>query len=237
MERVNGSQTIEGEDTIIFNNSGSSDDTSDPEDEQYYSRAELPLRSFDQEQLRNHLLTHDWNNSSRKILAPLLSDPTKLSKQPDLFPPRPGPADDRSHYSHFQVYVVGFNGEPELVEFDAERTVSRATEIWQTLRSVGHPKLGRTVGRITIAREPSPILFGALHLTLNDHFDMDELYDHLVRFEPSSAQVHRAFMYEPKQHRTFFFKLEYYTLIGDECKPMRWQRASTDNSTSDGHLP
>lgn len=41
------------------------------------------------------------------------------------------------------------------------------------------------VGRITIVREPSPIIFGALHLTMNEHFDMDELFECLVKEDTS----------------------------------------------------
>ena len=38
-----------------------------------------------------------------------------------------------------------------------------------------------------IAREPSPILFGALHLTMNDTFDMNEIFRSLVQPEASSV--------------------------------------------------
>jgi meiotically up-regulated gene 157 (Mug157) protein len=78
------------------------------------------------------------------------------------------------------------------------------------------------VGRITIAREPAPILFGALHLTMHDTFDMDELFQHLVQTEASSAHMHRAFKEDRKHQKTFFFNFEYYTIVGEDCKPMDW---------------
>ncbi|KAF3003176.1 hypothetical protein E8E13_009253 [Curvularia kusanoi] len=92
-------------------------------------------------------------------------------------------------------------------------------------------------GRITVAREPSPILFGALHLTMHHAFDMDELFRHLVKTEASSAHMFRAFEEDPRHQRTFFFTFEYYTIIGDDCKPMQWQRADTVTSSTDSHIP
>ena len=168
-----------------------------------------------------------------------------------------------------RVYNVGPDGLPELVEVSsAENTMSKATEIWHSIRvcfkcsktddvgsqlqDIGKNSDKPTSGRITyvfpcaskslltfasVAREPSPILFGALHLTLHNAFDMDELFRHLVRTEASSAHMFRAFTEDPRHRRTFFFTFEYYTIIGDDCKPMQWQRADRITSSSDSHIP
>ncbi|KAI8932304.1 hypothetical protein NX059_010500 [Plenodomus lindquistii] len=222
---------------VFADTSTLSDDSSDDEDD-FFVQAELPSQTFDHEHLREHLRTHDWTEHGRQILASIVSDPAKLSKQPHLFHLGPGPADDRSHYSHFQVYNVGSNGLPELVEAsDSENGMSKATEIWHAIRDIGKSKDEPVVGRITVAREPSPILFGALHLTLHNAFDMDELFQHLVQTEASSAHMFRAFHEDKRQQRSFFFTFEYYTIIGDECKPMQWQRADTAATENDEHLP
>jgi hypothetical protein len=149
-----------------------------------------------------------------------------------------GPADDRSHYSHFQVYDVGDDGVTESVEVSGNQNgMSKATEIWHSIRNIAQNPSKKIVGRITVAREPAPILFGALHLTMHETFDMDELFKHLVQTEASSAHMHRAF-YESKVHqKTFFFNFEYYTIIGDDCKPMDWQRFDRSNSKSETHIP
>lgn len=202
-----------------------SDDDSDQEDESYFVQENLPSKSFDHEHLREHLKNHDWKEHGREILAPIITDPGKLSKQPHLFHLGPGTPDDRSHYSHFQVYDVGQDGATELVETSGSHstnTMSKATEIWHSIRNIGKGTEKPTVGRITIAREPAPILFGALHLTLNDTFDMDELFQHLVQTEASSAHMHRAFQEDRKHQKTFFFTFEYYTILGEDCKPMDW---------------
>lgn len=230
------SATRPGRDAVFADTSTLSDSSSDDEDD-YFVQAELPSQSFDHEHLREHLKTHNWTEHGREILASIVSDPARLSKQPHLFHLGPGPADDRSHYSHFQVYNVGSNGFPELVEVSgSDNTMSKATEIWHALRDIGSSKDQGIVGRITVAREPSPILFGALHLTLHNAFDMDELFRHLVVAEASSAHMFRAFNEDPKHQRTFFFTFEYYTIIGEDCKPMQWQRADTVTRESDQHI-
>ncbi|EFQ88085.1 hypothetical protein PTT_16203, partial [Pyrenophora teres f. teres 0-1] len=235
--QIRRGSTRHGRDAIFADTSTLSDDSSDDEDE-YYVQGELPSHSFDHEHLRDHLKTHEWTDHGRQVLASIISDPAKLSKEPHLFHMGPGPADDRSHYSHFQVYNVGPTGLPEPVEVTApENNMSKATEIWHSLRDIGKQQDQAVVGRITIAREPSPILFGALHLTLHDAFDMDELFRYLVETEASSAHMFRSFNSNPKHQRTFFFNFEYYTIVGDECRPMEWQRADKVASEKDHHIP
>lgn len=214
-------------------------DDSDEEDESYFVQDALPPQSFDHEHLREHLKKHDWTEHGRAILSNLFRERSRL-KEPYLFPTRPGPAADRSHYSHFQVYDVGPTGSVALIEASGnENTMSRANEIWHSLKDIGtgNSPVGKPVGRITIAREPSPILFGALHLTMNRAFDMDELFSHLVSTESSSAHLDRAFDSDRKHQKTFLFNFEYYTIIGDDCKPMQWQYANRDGSVKRGHIP
>ncbi|PVI02164.1 hypothetical protein DM02DRAFT_312872 [Periconia macrospinosa] len=209
---------------------------SEEEDDSYFVQGQLPAKSFDHEHLREHLKKHDWKEHGRAILAPIITDPGKLSKQPHLFHMGPGPAEDRSHYSHFQVYDVNLEGHTQLVETSGTN-MSKATEIWHSLRHIGQNTEKQPVGRITIAREPAPILFGALHLTLHDTFDMDELFAHLVKTDASSAHMNRAFYEDPKHQRTFFFNFEYYTVLGDDCTPMEWQRSDKGKGPNDTHLP
>jgi hypothetical protein len=213
-------------------------DESDEEDEAYFVQAELPSKSFDHEHLRDHLKRHDWKEHGREILAAVITDPARLSKQPHLFHIGTGPANDRSHYSHFQVYDVGPDGAAELIEAsESQNNMSKATEIWHSIRNIGQGKSKNPVGRITVAREPAPILFGALHLTMHDTFDMDELFKHLVQTDASSAHMLRAFSEDERHQKTFFFSFEYYTIIGDDCKPMDWQRADDGKGADDIHIP
>ncbi|USP76253.1 hypothetical protein yc1106_03527 [Curvularia clavata] len=237
--RLRRSSTRLGGDTVFADTSTLSDDSDDDEDD-FFVQDELPTHSFDHEHLREHLRNHSWNVHGREILAPVLADPVKLAKQPHLFHQDSSPAEDRSHYSHFQVYNVGRNGLPQLVEVASpDNDMSNATQIWESLKEVAKHEDEVVVGRITIAREPSPILFGALHLTLHKAFDMDELFQRLVETEASSAHMFRAFDEDPKHQSSFYFNFEYYTIIGEDCRPAHWQRADSVSGAADGehHIP
>lgn len=50
-----------------------------------------------------------------------------------------------------------------------------------------NPDARTASGRITIVREPSPLVLGALHLTMNRDFDMDEIFGHLVDEDRSNV--------------------------------------------------
>lgn len=223
----------------VFADSSTLSDDSDEDDESYFVQDELPSQSFDHEHLREHLKKHSWDEHGRDILSSLFKDRGKL-KEPSLFPTQPGPAHDRSHYSHFQVYDVAADGTTELIETSGqENKMSKANEIWHAIKDIGvaNSKVNKAVGRITIAREPSPILFGALHLTMNKTFDMDELFRHLVQTDASSSHMNRAFYQDIRHQKTFFFNFEYYTVVGNDCKPMQWQYADKDRSKTADHVP
>lgn len=66
---------------------------------------------------------------------------------------------------------------------------SLETDRSQNLNSDPESQL-RAVGRITIVREPSPIILGALHLTMNQDFDMDELFGYLEKEETSAVSTY-----------------------------------------------
>ncbi|KAF2006291.1 hypothetical protein P154DRAFT_517925 [Amniculicola lignicola CBS 123094] len=226
-------------DTAFADSSTLSDDSED-EDDDYFVSAQLPAQSYDHEHLREHLKKHTWDEHGREILSALFTTDRWRLKDPHLFPMRPGIAQDRSHYSHYQVYEIGPDGRANMMEMSGnENTMSRAAEIWNAIKDINSDncQAQKAVGRITIAREPSPILFGALHLTMNRTFDMDELFKHLVQIESSSAHMHRAFSPDPRRQKTFFFNFEYYTIIGEDCKPMQWQLADRDKVTTDAHIP
>lgn len=91
-----------------------------------------------------------------------------------------------------------------------------------------------------MVREPSPLILGALHLTLNENFDMDELFSLLVDEEYSRSHMNnRAFKEDPRQQRSFVFNFDYYTVVGEETQPMPWQRTDRPEKQKnkfDGHI-
>ena len=51
------------------------------------------------------------------------------------------------------------------------------------------------------------------------------------------ASVDRAFLEDPRRQRTIVFNFDYYTVCGEDCKPMTWQLADKHLESSDNHLP
>ena len=220
-----------------------SDDSDEDDDESYYVQEPLQSNSFDHEHLRQHLSEYKFDRQGRQILASLFEHHGRL-KQPSLFYHHPGWIENSARYSHYQVFEVGADGAP----LQANRVGGReggednsdpANSAWLALKDINSntKKERKAVGRITIAREPSSILFGALHLTLHDAFDMDELFRLLVDTEVSSAYIHGSFHEDHRRQRSFVFNFEYYTIIGQECEPMRWQLATNEREASESHLP
>ena len=134
--------------------------------------------------------------------------------------------------------LVGPDGAPLEIMNASEKQPSRALEIWERIRSINadEKKERKSVGRITIVREPSPLLFAALHYTMKDHFDMDEIF-HLLVTDTTEILPHRAFS-EKKTHRsTFVMTFDYFTIIGEDCVPMRWQKADEELAETEDHIP
>lgn len=121
------------------------------------------------------------------------------------------------------MFDVGPDGAPLAVELpESEKGPSNALTIWNTIREINKPeKARRAVGRITIAQEPSPMLFGALHYTGHDVFDMDQIFDYLHRPGHSSAHLNRAYEEDIRRQKSFVFSLEYFIIIGDVMRPSR----------------
>ncbi|KAJ4385686.1 hypothetical protein N0V93_010115 [Gnomoniopsis smithogilvyi] len=183
-----------------------SDDEEDGEE--YYVQTPLEKQQYDHDGFRQHLRSFRFSSAARTLLRGVLDDPVLLSK-PTLFPTRGGPVADRSHLSHHQVFEVGTDGAPLLVELpESERPPSNALVIWNTIKDLNvtdheDSKERNAVGRISVLQEPSPILFGAIHYTMHRYFDVDELYRHLLSPEGSSASFHRALFVIFRFHSLF----------------------------------
>ncbi|EOD52513.1 putative mg2+ transporter zinc transport protein [Neofusicoccum parvum UCRNP2] len=97
--------------------------------------------------------------------------------------------DDETYY----VFDVGPDGAPLSIDVDEEEeegAQSKEALFWNTVKDVNVESGHRpAVGRILIAQEPAPVVFGALHYAMMEHFDMDELFLHLVNSEHSSHYV------------------------------------------------
>lgn len=215
------------------------------DDESLFVQETLPPESFTEQHFCGHLKNHSWDKFAQKILEPVLLDKDLLSA-PQLFQDDEVIQKDNTqngqdqsgkaaHSTHATVYEVGGDGAALLQR--AESQESQA--IWQSLNSTNaDPTKSRlATGKITIVREPSPLLFGAIHLTMDPHFDMDEIFRLLSDETPTRAYMKGCFDSEPTQQRSFLFCFKYYTIIGGEREPMPWQSSDQDLRNTKTHIP
>ncbi|VBB81854.1 Putative protein of unknown function [Podospora comata] len=142
-------------------------------------------------------------------------------------------------YEHtsYQIYEVDRDGVPTqirplcLVKGSAcpnhgdENGDNRDISVWPVLKTINAD--GNAVGRISILQEPTPVMLAATHLTMKDHFDMDELLSHLVTTAgnkgKTKAYLNRSIEPTPLRQRSFFFIFKYYTIIASGHPPTPWQ--------------
>lgn len=72
---------------------------------------------------------------------------------------------------------------------------------------------------------------------MKDHFDMDKIFEMLETNTKTKAIPHQPWADNPKHRNTFVFTFDYYTIIGDECVPMKWQKADEEPGVSETHVP
>ncbi|ROW02459.1 hypothetical protein VMCG_06145 [Cytospora schulzeri] len=140
--------------------------------------------------------------------------------------PGPDPLNADNGFSTYEVYDIKTDGLAITRHDDkgsAEDEVLDADVVWGTIKDVNTDNA--TVGRITIFQEASPAMLAGIHLVMREHFDMDELFHHLVSpHGKTTAHMHRAT--EPKSihQRSFYFVFKYYTVVGEGLTPAPWQQ-------------
>ena len=158
------------------------DETDSESDESLFVQQELPPERFDEQGLRKHILEYDWPDESKQVIEYVMDD-KDLFKNKRLFSQKPEASTDFVYFTHHSIFDVGGDGAPlEVLSAADTGKQSKAQIIWNSISELNDnpDKERKAVGRITIVREPSPLLFAALHYTMNKHFDVDELYKFLV---------------------------------------------------------
>ncbi|PBP25214.1 hypothetical protein BUE80_DR003680 [Diplocarpon rosae] len=215
-------------------------DESDDDDDELYLQTPLSSYKYDLEDLRNHLKTYTWNEYGAVLLDSVVHNKRLL--YPTLFPEYS--EDEKWHNSHYSVFDVCTDGAPlSRREVVKAGTKSIDSAVWQAIQDLNaDPDAQRpAVGRIFIVREPSPIILGALHLTMNKYFDMDEIFKYLVDEDKSNAHLlNRSFSPDERRQRSFIFEFDYFTLVGEGVQPMPWQRSDSAEKVlkkSKEHIP
>ncbi|KAL8952024.1 MAG: hypothetical protein Q9222_002043 [Ikaeria aurantiellina] len=222
-----GKSSLHGEDE-----SKAESDTDD--DEELFVQEPLPAQSYSEESLEEHIRSYKWTASGYMILDSILKSG---NVHPIRFPTSFGPVDDRSHLSHYTILDVFNDGAIKNPPAD-HAVLSRARAIWMSINHINSDldRQRKAVGRITIIREPSPLLFAALHHTLNEHFDMDEMFA-LLTINKIKAFPHRPWSTDIRHRQTFVVALNYFTIVGDGCQPMAWQSTMDQTDDSENYIP
>ncbi|POS71483.1 hypothetical protein DHEL01_v210118 [Diaporthe helianthi] len=131
--------------------------------------------------------------------------------------------------STYEVYDIDRNGQATTMHDDrgtAEDEVLDPATVWDTIKDVNLDD--NAVGRVTVFQEPSPAILAGIHLAMSKHFDMDELFSHLVSPQgnqgKTTAFMHRAAEVNPQHQSTFFIVFKYYTVVGEGLTPAPWQQ-------------
>ncbi len=215
----------------IYTGDGSSDSE---DDESFFAQETLPPRDFSETDLIEHLKTHPWDIYSKYILQDLLRNIELLSV--GIF------VKDRHHqtdanHQHAELYHIGMDGAPvRLARGDSDEGPLASWEALKSINSIASRK--QAVGRIVIVREPASSLFAAIHLTMNEYFDMDSIYRILIDdHTPSKAMVKGYLKKDHRRQRSIVFVFKYHTIVGEGRSPLPWQSHADDLDSAEDHIP
>ena len=206
----------------IFTGEESSDSD---DDESFFTQDPLPAEYFSEDDLIEHFKTYDWSKHGRLVLGDLAD--RRIT---------PSPLFEKSSSNYADIYEIGCDGSALLTNRDD--ALDGVAAAWEGIRSVNHHGSRRkAVGKIMTLREPSPVLSAAAHLTMNKHFDMDNIFRLLTDDTPSKAYMKGCLKQDHRHHRSFVFTFKYHTIVGRQREPLAWQKADSDLRSTLDHIP
>lgn len=215
----------------IFTGDGSSDSE---DDESFFAQETLPSRDFSEADLIEHLKTHPWDIYGKYILQDLLRNMSLLANGIFL--------KDRHHqtdanHQHADIYHVSTDGAP--LRFRRGDSDEGPLATWEALKSTNCDQTKKpAVGRIIVVREPPSSLFAALHLTMEEHFDMDSIYRMLIDDHTPTKAITKGYLkHDPRRQRSIIFVFKYHTIIGEGRSPLTWQNHDDVDAPSEDHVP
>ncbi|KAK5228883.1 hypothetical protein LTR47_008298 [Exophiala xenobiotica] len=215
----------------IFSGDASSDSE---DDESFFAQEALPARDYSELDLIEHLKTHEWDVYNKYILQDLLRNLSLLENGIFL--------KDRHHqtdanHQHADIYHVSKDGAPlRSTRGDSEEG---PLAVWEALKSTNSAEgRNQAVGRIIVVREPSSSLFAALHLTMAEYFDMDNIYRMLIDDHTPTKAITKGYLEKDhRRQRSIVFVFKYHTLIGEGRAPLPWQNHDNIEDPPEGHIP
>jgi hypothetical protein len=214
---------------------GEEDSSESEDDESFFVQDILPPESFAKEDLNHHLRSYRFETHAQDILEEILKDPQSLEKA-SLIPVGTDVSREHAAYHHANVYEVGTDG--SALAYNAE-TKDPSQAIWTSLSNTNadRTRQRKAVGKIIVLREPSALLFGAVHLTMNKHFDMDQLFRLLTDRTATKAYMKGCLKSDPRQQRSFVFSFKYHCIVESPWEPKAWQMSDGDLTSSRDHIP
>ncbi|KAL2278029.1 hypothetical protein FJTKL_14990 [Diaporthe vaccinii] len=199
-----------------------------PVESSWWPRVQKPLtrRSYTRPDLVHHLksITDD-----KEATVAVLGEVIRQCEASTLFGSDSDSLIADNVASTYEVYDIDKNGQSTTMHDDrgtAEDEVLDPATVWETIKDVNLDN--KAVGRVTVFQEPSPAILAGIHLAMSKHFDMDELFSHLVSPHgnqgKTTAYMHRAAEANPIHQSTFFIVFKYYTVVGEGLTPAPWQQ-------------
>ncbi|KAM0278788.1 hypothetical protein ACHAQH_004979 [Verticillium albo-atrum] len=191
-------------------------------------------------QLMWHLKYTDFHGAAEVAMKDIMDKQSEIDEHGDF---RAFAAYEHEGYisSTLELYDVDVEGQATPVGKQPNQThgvsqvitpsqIVDAPTVWNALKEIHSD--GKAVGLMTILQEPTPLMLGALHLTMSPYFDMTELLNHFTtdidNKGKTRAYVNRAFVKDDTpntvRQRSAFFVFKYYTVVGDGLEPAAWQK-------------
>ncbi len=215
----------------IFTGDASSDSE---DDESFFAQETLPARDYSESDLIEHLKTHEWDVYSKYILQDLLRNLSLLENGIFL--------KDRHHqtdanHQHADIYHVSKDGAP--LRSTRGESDEGPLAVWEALKSTNSSEgRNQAVGRIIVLREPPSSLFAALHLTMVEYFDMDNIYRMLIDDHTPTKAITKGYLEEDhRRQRSIVFVFKYHTIIGEGRAPLPWQNYDNAEDPPEDHIP
>ena len=205
------------------------------DDESFFVQDPLPQEFHSQEKLKEHIKTYPWKSHGRWILDTLLNDNASLDRK-KLFEPTEADKLEDADSGIASIYVVHDDGSiPQLAR---TQSTQGHKGIWDELQTINtETARKKAVGRIITLREPPALLLAACHLTMQEHLNMDFIFQILTDDSPTKAYMKGCMKPEPRHQRSFIFSFKYHTIIGKNRTPIHWQDSDTELNSTNEHIP
>ena len=196
-----------------------------------YVETALPTQILTEEDLLAHIQSPAWTSLAPAMLRALLNrhDVTITNIASLSLPQDLGPSN-----TILECYDINAKGVASRLH--SNNGASKFAS-WSALTVNNDAMYGDSVvGKMVISKDPTSLHLAALHLVLSDDFDMHSILHTLVDDSPSKSHMKGYIEPEIAKQRSFLFSFKYHCIIGDNCKPLPWQKHNQSSTASENGL-